>query len=101
MVPRRVGIGDQIAVRVEGFRLLGCGFCGLGGNGAWDCLGLDNFLLFLRGCSWGSGRRCLGVQRPNLQLLLVLLEDALIMVLPELLRGILARNACKDLGVSA
>ena len=34
--------------------------------------------------------------RPNLQPLLILLQHALIVVFPELLRGVLARDALED-----
>lgn len=63
---------------------------------------LDNLLLLLR-CWRRGGRRCwwcslrLRVQRANLKLLLVLLQDALIVVLPELLAGILSSYSLEDL----
>lgn len=57
-------------------------------------------LLFLR--CWGGSRlflllNFLRVQRADLQLGLVFLENALIVVLPELLRGVFAGDAGEDL----
>jgi hypothetical protein len=37
---------------------------------------------------------------PNLQPLAILLEDPLVVVLPELLGGVLARDALEDLGAA-
>lgn len=54
------------------------------------------------GCRCGSGRRLglllgLGIERADLQLRLVLLQDAVVVVLPELLGRILAGYALEDL----
>lgn len=45
----------------------------------------------------GLGLGLLGVKAANLQLPLVLLQDTLIVVLPKLLRGVLAGNSLQDL----
>lgn len=88
LVPCRVRIRDQVAVWIQGPCLFRSGFGGLRRNSAGHSFWLDDFLLLLR-----SG---LGVQRADLQLLLVLLEDALVVVLPELLGRVFAGNALED-----
>jgi hypothetical protein len=63
-------------------------------------LWLDNVfllrLLLRRRCNGRSGRRGLGVERSDLQLLLVFLEDAVVVVFPELLGCVLSGNALED-----
>lgn len=60
---------------------------------------LGHFLLGLRRGLGGFGLDGLGlgVERTDLQLCLVLLENAFVVVFPELLRGVLAGNTLQDL----
>lgn len=99
LVPRRIGIWDQVAIRVQSLGLLG--FYGwLGSYDTGVCLWLDQLLFLLGRSGWRCGRCSLGVQRANLKLLLVLLENALVVVLPELLRGILASDTLQNFATS-
>lgn len=95
MVPGRVRIRDQVAIRIQGFCLF-CGGCGgLWCNGAGHGFWLDHLLLPGR-CGGRCRRSGLGVQTADLQLLLVFLEDALIVIFPELFRSVFASNALED-----
>lgn len=88
LVPAGIREGDQVTVRLEGLGLVVDGLlgllggCGRGGGG----LGLGGLDLGL-----------LGVEGADLEGLLVLLEDAGVVVLPELLGGVLAGDAREDL----
>lgn len=97
LVPAGVGIGDEVAKWSQGVRLvvrdldlLGRFRCSV--HGRW--LGLDR-----HGGGGGGGGSILwlGIQRANEEGALVLIEDALVVVLPELLGGVLAGDACEDL----
>lgn len=89
LVPVGVGVGDQITKGIHGLGLfgaagndlLGGGLLGHGSGGS-GC-GLDGFGL--------------GVEGADVQLGLVLLQDTLVVVLPELLGGVLSGDALEDL----
>lgn len=88
LVPAGVGEGNQVTVGLEGLGLLFDGLLGLlgglgRGGGGRGLGGLDLGLL--------------GVEGADLQGLLVLLEDALVVVFPELLGGVLAGDTGEDL----
>lgn len=102
LVPVGVATGDQITKLVKSFGGLFGIASGLRSHETRLSFRLDNLLLLL-GC-WGRGsRRCgwcslfLRVERADLELLLVLLQDGLIVVLPELLAGILSSYSLEDL----
>ena len=89
MVPDRISKWDLVTKRLQRFLLLLFNWCGCWGS-------------FSLWCRWGGGRcgRCgglLGVERADLELGLILLEDALVVVLPELFAGILACDTGEDL----
>ena len=91
LVPRRIGEGDQVAI----------GILRLGSRRGLEIargLRLRRGLGLLRGR--GRGRSglglLLGIQRADLELALVLLQDTLVVVLPELLGGILSGNALEN-----
>lgn len=92
MIPSRVGEGDLGAERLERLGLL---------LRLWHYRFLCGSLFGYSDDS-GLGRRfCfdfgLGVEAADLQLTLVLLQNAFIVVLPELLGGILAGDSLEDL----
>jgi hypothetical protein len=93
LVPCRICVRNQLPVSVERYQLL------VGRRrryGARFRLRLSGRLLRRRG---RRGRRrdlLLGVEGANLQLGFVLLQNSLIVILPELLRGVLAGNALED-----
>lgn len=80
----------MLAKWVDGILLSGLGF----GSRLRDrFLGHSNG----HGLGGGFGLGLLGVQAANLELALELLQDALVVVFPELLRGILAGYALENL----
>lgn len=92
MVPAGIGERNQLSKRLEGLALLGGR---LGDDGSSGGLRLGS----------GSGRRRrrslrfrlrLGVEGADKELIMVLLENALVVVLPELLGCILAGYALQD-----
>ena len=102
LVPVRVTSRDHVTKLVKSLGHLLCIGAGLGSHGTRLGLGLDDFLFLL--CCWGRcGRRSRGsgsllrVQGADRELLLVLLQNALIVVLPELLAGILSGYSLQDL----
>jgi hypothetical protein len=99
LVPRWVCVWDDVSKGVEWLSLLSCRLGRLRCNDTRVCLGLDKILglLLVLLCSSRGGRRGrrFRVQRAYSQLL-VLLQDAVVVVLPELFGGILACNALKD-----
>lgn len=104
LVPVGVTARNQITELIQWLSLLPCSRTWLWCNRSWLRRWHHNLLLFLllrrwRGGRWrgGSSSFGLGVQRANLQLLLVLLQNALIVVFPELLAGVFAGNALQDL----
>jgi hypothetical protein len=99
VVPRWVRIWDHVAERVHGLRFFVCCRTRHGHDNARLCLG-DDLLFLFRG---RSGRWCgrssglgLRVERTDLQLLLVLLQDGLVVVLPKLLASVFAGNTLED-----
>jgi len=99
LIPGWVSVRDQVAIWIQGLCLFFGGFGRLWCNGAGHGFRLDQFLL-LRRCSRRCRRSGLGIQRADLQLLPVLLEDALVVVLPELLGRVFAGNALEDYNLS-
>lgn len=95
LVPIRVGVRNQVAVRFQCLRSLPGSWTGLGGNGA-GLGGRASGLLGWRRSRRRSRRSGLGVERTNLKVLLVLLEDALVVVFPELLGSVLAGNPLEN-----
>lgn len=90
LVPRGVGERNQITIRI--LRLSICRRLVVGRGSLCDWGGL-------LGCRGGSRRGLddlLCVQRADLQLGLVLLQNALVVVLPELLRGILSGDSLEN-----
>lgn len=76
-----------------------CGWTWGWRNSAWLWGWLNCLLLLGWRSAWRSWRRSslLRVERANLQLFLVLFQDALVVVLPELLRGVLSGDSLQDL----
>jgi hypothetical protein len=102
LVPVGIATRNEITKLVKRFGGLFGISSGLRSHDTGLGLRLDNLLLLL-GCwrrgggrCWGC-RLCLRVQRADLELLLVLLQDGLIVVLPELLAGILSSYSLEDL----
>lgn len=96
MVPGRVSKGNLVTERLEslgvfllGSNLLLCSLDGLGcrGRGHRSSIGLRLRL----------GGRGFGVKGSDQKLLLVLLENTLVVVLPELLGSVLAADALENL----
>ena len=92
LVPRGIGKGNQISIRILWLGLGRWWHRGIGGVG-------------LLGSWRGSWRRCrlgsrfgglLSVQRADLQLTLVLLQNALIVIFPELLGSIFSGDSLEN-----
>ena len=89
LVPTGVGKRDLLAERLECLRLL-FGRLGL-------CNSFRSLLLRFGRRSWRGRRLRLRVERADLQLLLVLLQNPCIVVFPELLGRILAADFLENL----
>lgn len=90
LIPRGIGKGNHVAKWLEGFRLLiaRAGGCLLLGSRSSSGLGLGLGLGFSLG---------FGVERADLQLALVLFEDALVVVFPKDLGGVLSSDTSENL----
>jgi hypothetical protein len=93
LIPTRIRKGNQISIGLQRLRLLNR----RGGNNR-------PALCLWRGgrwrgwwCCYRRGFHLLGIQRPDEELRLVLLQDALIVILPELLGCVLASDSRENL----
>lgn len=93
LVPARVRKGNLLAIWLQRLSLL----FALGRDGLLGCSGLVGHSDGHGFCGWLGLDFGLGVEAANLQLALVLLQDALVVVLPELLGCILAGYTLEDL----
>jgi len=103
LVPVWISTRDHVAKAVQRLYGLVCRWTRCRCDSARLWRWLDD-ILFLGSCwwrglgwSWRSGGLWLGVKGSDLELLLVLLQDAFIVVLPELLGGVLAGDSLEDL----
>jgi hypothetical protein len=99
LIPTRICKWDQIAIGIQGLRLDSLD-CRHWHNSPALSLRLHNFLLLLwwryRWCRW-RGLNLLGIQGADLELGFVFLEDAFVVVFPELLGCVLSRDTSEDL----
>ena len=96
LIPRRIAVRNQVTERIPHVHGRRRGRARRRGDGAGLGRGFGRGALVGRCRRRRGGRRLLRVERADLQLRLVLLEDALVVVLPELLRGVLAGDALQD-----
>ena len=107
LVPGGVCVGDQVAIRIERLGSRVRRFVWHRGDGSRFGRWFDDLLievgsvfLFRSGWRWrGSGRSSFllfAVEGTDLQLAFVLLQDALVVIFPELFGSVLAANTLED-----
>lgn len=94
LVPARIAKGNLISIRLKGIRLLTARSLLLSSSDSFGCSRRSGSGL---GLGLGLGGLGLCIEGSDLKLLLVLLQDALVVIFPELLRRVLAGDALENL----